>query len=52
MKDKLIEYGFDNLQVETLITKGKLQTVHGAYVLNGNKLTLKKADGTVKKVEI
>jgi virulence-associated protein VapD len=39
----LIEYGFSNEQIKTLIKKRTLKTMHGAYKLDkNNKLTLKR----------
>lgn len=40
MKNKLLAYGFELWQVETLIKTKKLNTIHGSYTLIGKKLVL------------
>lgn len=51
MEQKLLEYGFSEDQVKTLIEKKKLDTVHGIYMLAGERLILKQGDN-IKKVEL
>ena len=40
MKNKLLAYGFELWQVETLIKTKKLNAIHGSYTLIGKKLVL------------
>lgn len=41
MKEKLLNYGFCDFQIKTLLAGKKLKTSHGDYSLNGNVLKLK-----------
>lgn len=49
----LLEFGFDEGQASTLMTKGKIDTPHGIYTLKNDVLTLvRHSDKTTKEYKL
>ena len=51
MRDKLLNYGFQDWQIEKLMKDKELDTVHGVYTLEGETLFLTQDEET-KKVHL
>ena len=51
MKDKVKKYGMHDWQIEKLLNDGEIDTTHGVYILEGNRLFLKQ-DGNRREVEL
>ena len=50
LREKLKEYGFNDMQVLELLTRGWIRCDHGHYELRGNILKLTREDKTTKTI--
>ena len=52
MRDKLLNYGFQDWQIEKLMKDKELDTVHGIYTLDGEDNLFLTQDGETKIVHL